>query len=373
MMFDIFCKVIDNHGDLGVCWRLCCELSRRGHAARLWVDDASALAWMAPQGQPGVTVHAWTQPIKLQDITPGEVLVEAFGCDIAPEFIACFKSKTGPKVWINLEYLSAEPYVERSHRLPSPVTRGPGQGLTKHFFYPGFTERTGGLLREADLKQRRQHFDAPAWLSKLGIPPSAARRISLFCYEPPALGELLAQLQNSPILTQLLVTAGRAQAAVATWLKAQGHEAPWGSSPAMQVGDFKPQVFKLGQLSLYALPYLTQHDYDHLLWACNLNFVRGEDSVVRALWSGAPVVWHIYPQDDNAHHAKLLAFLKQLQLPDAWCEFHQVWNGLQAGPLLKLDALLGDTSAFQQAQASLLRQEDLTTQLLAFVQAKLQA
>ena len=52
------------------------------------------------------------------------------------------------------------------------------------------------------------------------------------------------------------------------------------------------------------LPLLTQRDYDHLLWACDLNFVRGEDSFVRAQWAGAPFVWQIYPQDDGAHAAQ---------------------------------------------------------------------
>lgn len=376
MMFDIFCKVIDNHGDMGVCWRLCCDLVRRGQTVRLWVDDASALRWMAPLGQAGVTVHAWTEPLDLHNITPGDVLVEAFGCEVPPEFIALFASSTRPKAWINLEYLSAEPYVERSHGLPSPVMSGPGKGLTKHFFYPGFTSRTGGLLREADLRQRQHLFDAPAWLHKLGITPIAnptGRRISLFCYEPQALGALLEQLSTSEQPTQLLVTAGRAQAAVAACLQAQGHQLPWGQPQDVTLGSTAPAAFKLGALSIHALPYLTQVDYDHLLWACDLNFVRGEDSVVRALWSGAPLVWHIYPQDDAAHHDKLLAFLKQLALPPGWCEFHRVWNGLQPGPLPKLDTLLKDTSAFKTASLALQQHKDLTTQLLAFVQAKLQA
>ena len=46
-----------------------------------------------------------------------------------------------------------------------------------------------------------------------------------------------------------------------------------------------------------------------MLWACDFNFVRGEDSLVRAIWAGKPFVWQIYPQDDNAHYAKLEAFL----------------------------------------------------------------
>ena len=63
LLWDIFCRVIDNHGDLGVCWRLSCDLAARGQQVRLWVDDASALQWMASgalQGEvPDVRVLPW--------------------------------------------------------------------------------------------------------------------------------------------------------------------------------------------------------------------------------------------------------------------------------------------------------------------------
>ena len=58
-LWDIFCTVIDNHGDLGVCWRLTRQLRDAGQRVRLWVDDASALAWMAPNAhqEPGIEVR----------------------------------------------------------------------------------------------------------------------------------------------------------------------------------------------------------------------------------------------------------------------------------------------------------------------------
>jgi hypothetical protein len=323
---------------------------------------------MAPEGQPGVTVHAWTEPLNLQDIIPGEVLVEAFGCDVAPEFIAAFAEITSPKAWINLEYLSAEPYVERSHGLPSPVMSGPGKGLTKHFFYPGFTPKTGGLLREDDLAQRQASFNATAWLRSLGITREpGAQLVSLFCYEPAALPLYLETLQNAALQTsssatpstQLLVTAGRASAAVRQWLPTQSLDAPQQSSTPIN-------MVRTGQLQLQFLPMLSQHDYDHLLWACDLNFVRGEDSLVRALWSGKPFVWQIYPQDDNAHHIKLRAFLDQLAITGPWRQMFEVWNGLQ--PSSDLPGL--PSSAFTNADP-IWAQDDLTTRLLAFVQAHL--
>ena len=372
LLWDIFCRVIDNHGDLGVCWRLSCDLAARGQQVRLWVDDASALHWMASgalQGEvPDVRVLPWTQPIDpalLASLPASNVWVEAFGCEIAPEFIAAcacpssaggrFDSTSMP-TWINLEYLSAEPWVERMHALPSPVQHGPAAGRTKWFFYPGFTPHTGGLLREQDLAARQQAFDGAAWLQAQGIDARGERIASLFCYEPPPLGALLRQLDTATTPTHLLVTAGRAARAVARCLEDEN--------------ELQRLSGQREQLSLSYLPHLTQRAYDELLWACDVNFVRGEDSLVRALWAGAPLVWHIYPQpEDDAHHAKLGAFLDWLQAPASLRRFHHVWNGIEAGPLPEID-LPGWRACVQAARQRLLEQPDLGTQLIGFVAQK---
>ena len=373
MRWDIFCKVIDNYGDIGVCWRLCACLSARGEQVRLWVDDASALKWMAPEALrgnvPGVQVLAWTQPLAPDLLAqvraePGDVWVEAFGCEIAPEFIAVQHANTlatglndsktrRPSAWINLEYLTAESFALRSHGLPSPVMAGPGAGMTKHFFYPGFTEGTGGLLRESALAARRDAFDRANWLEQQHIPWQGERLISLFCYEPPALAPLLARLQAGEMPTRLLVTPGRAAAAVKAWFQNKNPPEPAWNGDSL--------------LSISYLPYFTQTDFDHLLWASDLNFVRGEDSVVRALWAGQAFVWQIYPQDDGAHGPKLEAFLDWLQAPPSLRHFHRVWNGLEAGPLPAIDVPLWQAVALA-ARERLLAQDDLATQLAQFIQ-----
>jgi len=371
-VWDIFCKVIDNFGDIGVCWRLAADLASRGHVVRLWVDDASALRWMAPAGCEGVHVLPWPQgdgPLDLEAARfaqqPPDVLIEAFGCDAAPEFLAAcagiaLSSGITP-VWINLEYLSAEDYVERCHGLPSPVQSGPAAGWTKWFFYPGFTDNTGGLLREPGLLERQALFDRDKWLQAQGIESKGEPLVSLFCYEPPALQSLLTQfaqqgLQGRPV--RLLVAAGRAAAAVRAL--AGGKSGQGGS----------------GQLAITYLPLLTQLEFDHLLWACDLNFVRGEDSVVRALWAGKPFVWQIYPQDDDAHFPKLQAFLETLQLPPSLRAFHAIWNSraaperaTQATPLLPPNLGVWQTAALA-ARTRLAGQDDLVTRLLGFVAKK---
>jgi len=378
MQWDIFCKVIDNFGDIGVCWRLCADLASRDHTVRLWVDDASALAWMAPGAVegcwPGVQVRDWLDaqnPAVLQQLPPAHVWIEGFGCEIATEFIAARAMNTWassqnypkPPVWINLEYLSAEAYVERCHALPSPVMQGPAQGWTKHFYYPGFTERTGGLLRETDYLERQAAFDhsaRSAWLAQHGVAWQGQRLVSLFCYEPPALTDLLRGLTHSATPTLLLVTPGRAQRAAQAALEQMG-VSPVGA----------------GALTLHWLEPLTQTEFDKLLWACDLNLVRGEDSLVRAIWAGKPWLWQIYPQDDGAHADKLQALLDQMQAPASLQTAQRTWNGLAATLGTGFKALdwgglpLAEWSAAAHGwRHHLLQMDDLASQLTDFVQKK---
>lgn len=347
MEWDLFCEVVDNHGDLGVCWRLAVDLARRGERVRLFVDDASALAWMAPRGEPGVAVQPWATAEAARPAV--DVVVETFGCDPPGPFLRRMRERAAPPLWIDLEYLSAEAYVERSHALPSPQSVGDAAGLTRWFYYPGFTPPTGGLLREPDLMQRRARFDAKAWLAARGLAPAPGERVaSLFCYANPALPALLERLAGEPTL--LLVTAGLA---------------------TQQVDAALGDRSTLGRMRVHRLPWLTQVDYDHLLWACDLNLVRGEDSFVRAQWAGAPFVWQIYPQRDAAHAAKLEAFLARFletaepDLAQACAALWRQWNGGAPAPAWP------DAGAWrahcERWREGLLDQPDLATQLLGFV------
>jgi uncharacterized repeat protein (TIGR03837 family) len=381
MRWDIFCLVIDNHGDLGVCWRLARELAARGQQVRLWVDQPQALHWMAPQPSAAIELVHWRQPPstrdarRLPDGTPltaqaADVVIEAFGCDIDPQHIMLDAAR--PPRWLNLEYLSAQSYVERNHGLPSPVMSGPAAGQRKHFFYPGFTARTGGLLREAGLAQRQQQFDGPGWRRRNGLPgaPDGSRLVSLFCYEPAQLPGLLQHWSNADAATRLLVTPGRAQAAV----QAAGAALGWPANSAA--------TRTVGALTLQLLPYCSQPEFDELLWSCQLNFVRGEDSLVRAIWAARPFVWQIYPQHDGAHLAKLDAFLSfwlagaPSDLQTLVRRWHHWWNHQPGDPGLlpaappQLSA--SQLDAWQQwadaARQRLWRQDDLCTQLIRFVE-----
>ena len=389
--WDIFCQVIDNFGDIGVCWRLACNLAQRGQQVRLWVDDPSALQWMAPHmqvdaAQPhhALQVRTWTTNApRIGADVPGDVVVEAFGCTIDPTWVISrntinsiaaragnttsnhdfsikdTSSNEHSLTWINLEYLSAEGYAARSHGLPSPVMAGPAAGMTKWFFYPGFTAGTGGLLREADI----------ALPDALPLAAGETQRVSLFCYESPALPQLLQQLGQGPHSTQLQVTHGRASSAVQTAL--QTLKKPVSSdqfnkkTPLQSPLNLLNQLLNLEHLEINFQALMPQPSYDALLRSCHLNVVRGEDSLVRALWAGQAFVWHIYPQSDGAHAAKLDAFLDWLHAPADLRLFHHVWNGLSPQPLPVI-ANATWAKVTQQARQRLLLQNDLASQLIGW-------
>ena len=345
MRWDVFCRVIDNYGDIGVCWRLCRALAERDQMVRLWVDDASALGWMAPSGRASVEVHAWSAA-ENSTVAAGDVVIEAFGCDPPAGFVGRMAARSPAPVWIHRESLSAEDYVERSHGLASPQGCGAGQGLTKWFYYPGYTAATGGLLRSSAPRE------APsAWLAAHGWAPRPGERtVLVFCYPGAPLDALVPALGPAP--TQLLCAPGTA-AGLVERVQASPH------------------------LRARCLPHLPQVTFDELLHCTDLNLVRGEDSFVQAQWAAVPFIWQPYVQPDGVHLAKLDAFLDRfvaasgLAAPHAGAlrQLWHAWSG--AGPW---PGSWPDESAWRCAclrwRAGLLAQADLAGQLIQFAREK---
>ncbi len=321
MRWDIFCNVVDHFGDIGASWRLARQLHvEHGIDVRLWVDDLGTFRRLCPELDPhtrsqsvgGVGVRRWAGADTAAPDADGvgDVIVEAFGSRVPMPWMTAMAARDPKPVWINLEYLSAEDWVEGCHRLTSPHPRLP---LTKHFFFPGFTAGTGGLLRERDLGlQREQALPARE--------PCAGNvtTVSLFGYGGPAVGALLAAWAHSTEPVLALIPESVLLADVAAFF----------GSAAAAVGD----RFERGALSALVLPFQSQPQYDRLLWSCDCNFVRGEDSFVRAQWAERPFVWNIYPQAGGAHWAKLHAFHERYgaglsaDAAAAVREFWRQWN-----------------------------------------------
>ena len=375
--WDIFCTVIDNYGDIGVSWRLARSLAREhGLRVRLWIDDLSAFQQMQPEIQldlaqqlcNDVTVCAW--PAAMSATQPAEVVIEAFGCVLPEIYVAAMAAQSPPPVWVNLEYLSAESWVGGHHGLPSPHPQLP---LTKYFFFPGYDAATGGLLRERDLLAHRERFllnETAAYWQALGLAVPAANewRVSLFAYENPALAELLDAWAAGSEPVTLLVPEGRILSQLADWL----------GEKDLQAGA----VARHGALEVRVLPFTSQDGYDRLLWACDFNFVRGEDSCVRAQWAARPLVWQAYPQAEAAHFDKLEALLAcytALLAPAAAQSISACWrrwNGVPDAPNMAecwsgMKEWRGELMAHAAAwQMKLAQQPSLADALVAFAESK---
>ena len=299
---------------------------------RLWVDDLGSFARIAPglrtdadaQTFEGIEVRRWPDPdiaalpstvlplpaehgsltLTEHAFAPHDIVIEAFACELPDAFISVLRMASPPVLWLNLEYLSAETWVDDCHGLASLRP----DGLKKTFFFPGFTQSTGGLLREPELLQardatQRNRQSMIDTLAGIGLTRLAdalqnphARLVNLFCYPHVPLHDILAALDRA--------SAGDTDARFVVC-------AANGVAPSLEaVAASYPGI------RVERIPFLAQADFDRLLWCGDLNIVRGEDSFVRAIWAARPMLWHIYPQSDDAHLAKLDAWLERYEAPE---------------------------------------------------------
>ena len=358
--FDIFCRVVDNYGDSGVCWRLARQLAARPHSAtvRLWVDDLHSLAKIEPVIQPQlaqqkvaqVDIRQWSDHTSFPALH--QVVIEAFACEL-PQ---CVRDQISHQhLWINLEYLSAESWVDDFHGHASPQ----GQQQRKFFFFPGFTSKTGGLLREHNLLSHQQqwlanHNNARLLWSKLGIAPAVQNELSnhkrqqllLFNYPNAPVDGLLSALNQSGqkfiVLSPYPLTTAQLSS---------GHD----------------------DVLWHQFSFVPQDEFDQLLWLSAVNIVRGEDSLLRALWAGKPMIWQPYLQDDDLHISKLEALLKTSPLTPSTHALMHAWSTGDSTDFAKQLAQQLQTPQWEiwnkEAElwrAHLLEHDDLCTRLIGF-------
>jgi uncharacterized repeat protein (TIGR03837 family) len=340
-VIDLFCRVVDNFGDAGVCFRLARQLVREhGHTVRLFIDQPEILEGFAIDCDAMLRIHRWNDADEVQ---PAPIVLATFCCRLPEPYITKMAAMRPQPTWINIEYLSAESWVESHHGLPSIH---PATGLREYFFYPGFTTHTGGLLREGDALAR---MDATATV------PNTMWTASIFCYPTPAFDGLLEAWNDARTPVLALVPEGKMTAHLG--LDAERSE---------------------GCVTLRPIPFQTQDDYDGLLARCDFNVVRGEDSFVRAQWAAKPFLWHIYPQHEAAHLLKLEAFLTRVadsvgenQTQEGWHALVQRWNRDDAaGVGAAWPAFASEFSRWRRLALAwrkhIIAQPDLITQLLEF-------
>lgn len=319
----LFCRVIDNYGDIGVAWRLARLFAEHGLAVVLWHDCAtSAAALMRGEQVANVRVALWDADIDAAvRETAAQALpdcvVEMFACDLpdaARELVRRHRV-----LWLNWEYLSAEAWAQDWHGKASLQA----DGTEKFFWLMGFTPQSGGLLHERDYAARAQVAQTETRrdvLLRLGVPAAwltdawAQERWFCFAYASAIWPRWLRLWAASPVRRECWL-AGH-QIVDALW---QAGAVP--PDALRQAGD----VWQCGNVRLVRTAFVAQSAFDAVLQAADGVLVRGEDSFVRAQLAGKPLLWHIYPQDEMAHAAKLHAFWHAAYPPQqAWTVAHAI-------------------------------------------------
>jgi len=356
---DIFCSIVDNFGDIGVCWRLARQMTvEHQFCVRLFIDNIQDAKAILPDDRMGVQVIHWTDEIKYNEAA--DIVIEAFGCSLSENVLLAIVLKQS--VWIDLEYLTAEDWAIECHAIPS---KHPTLKIEKTLFFPSFDRGNGGIIRENDLVSRRNTFlnDKNAqneWRKSHFMPEICDNTIdiSLFYYKYAPIEDLMKILSNSGKKVRVF-------------------------KPVSILTDNQPNFVKTeGLLEIYEVSFLPQYDYDYLLWTCDLNFVRGEDSFVRAQLAGKPFIWNIYVQDKSTYLVKLKAFLEKIRpfydeasferlanLHELWNEEGEIKNKLsKVGWIQNPDSFAKLESGAKKWSDYLLSQTDLATQLLAFAE-----
>ncbi|SFS92349.1 conserved hypothetical protein, PP_1857 family [Succinivibrio dextrinosolvens] len=277
-MIDVFCDVIDNFGDAGVCLRLCRDFSKKNFEVRLFCNNVNILNKITNSEDDSnrfLSLFSWSDDTV--DYEPSEVVIQAFSVRLPDNLIK--KIKSIKSVVVNLEYLTAETFAEDCHKLPSYA-----DGFESFFFFPGFTRKTGGVVIEESFLEKLKNKEG-----------SNSKNLTLFSYENEKVKTVINSLNNQKLILNIFEGKGLNN-----------------FNNLFNLNLATGEEYKLNELTIKALPMVSQDEYDSYLIDSFLNLVRGEDSIVRAMLSGNPFLWHIYPQEENAHKDKIEALFYRM-------------------------------------------------------------
>ena len=313
----VLCRVVDNFGDIGFCWRLSRSLLEvcPNIKLRLVVSDLASFSALdsridaskSVQSVSGIEVLDWNDAESCKKAfseTPPRVVLECFQCgrpDWLEEILFAFGREDIVHI-INVEYLTAEDWADEFHCLKS-ATRS--KNVKKVNFMPGFSKKTGGLVldksfmsslsereyaksllqKEANIEVNDDDFNVVVFSYERDFTP-VVRALS-------ALAESLAEKKGKRV--RVFLTEGKSRKSFLSAIE-------------KEVDEKKADAPFL----LTKLPFLTQATWDALLTLCDFNFVRGEDSMARACLCGVPFVWHAYPQEAEWQTVKVNALMKKM-------------------------------------------------------------
>ncbi len=289
---DIFCEVIDNYGDVGVAYRFARAFKReyKNKKIRFIVNKLEEINMIKKNDD--IPIISYEEIKNSKNITPADLIFENFSCNIPDNYYK--KAIYESMLLINVEYFSAEDWIKDFHLQESII----GIGKLKKFFYmPSIIQNSGGIIIDEEFLERKikvrenKNFYLNKFLklSKTSVESNNFNLIiSVFSYEKN-FDSFMKTLQklNKKILLLIL-----------------------GEKTQKNFINYFDKNNKYDRITVVKFPFLPYEEYEELISLCDINFVRGEDSIVRALLLEKPFLWHIYPQEENLHIEKLKSFLE---------------------------------------------------------------
>ncbi len=305
---DIFCEIIDNFGDIGVVYRISKELKKIFQNVRIRIvlnrlEEFKAINkkvkdtdYQEIDGLICVTEKYVKENIETFGVS--DVFIEAFGCNVPEEYVK--QAKENSKLWINLEYLSGEKWIEDFHLCESLID---SKTLKKIFFMPGFSEKSGGVIIDSGFLERMKYGKEnrdevfKKYFKDFDLKDKFIGTV--FSYEKN-FENLLETLKNYEKETVLLLMGEKTQKSFSEILKKNLTE------------DYG-NIVKYGKITMIYSDFFSQEEYEEIISASDFNFTRGEDSFVRGIILGKPFMWHIYLQEEKAHMDKIKAFTERFK------------------------------------------------------------
>ena len=321
MNIAVLCKVVDNFGDIGVVWRLCCQLSNQiekenfTSKINLIVDDLVSFNKICNsvdsnksfQIVDNINIFNWNDEKLCYDEfskNDGEnlsVILEVFQCG-RPSWMEkiLFEEKLNRTVQIiMIDYLTAEKYAEDFHCLQS-LTRS--SKVQKVNFMPGFTNKTGGLIIDSEWEQLCDYKNNK----------------TLLCFTYDRNWDALANAcKKSNYIEKVLIAPGKGfESLKKSFYSDLGFitNPKNGRVKALSKACLGTYFIKDSNLRIEELSFMNQNEWDKMLKNCGGLFIRGEESMSRACLSGIPFVWHAYPQSDEYQLIKVRALLERMSV-----------------------------------------------------------
>ncbi len=325
----ILCKVVDNFGDIGFVWRLAKNLHENfsDYKIRIVIDNLSAFKNLCPQVELnlseqeilGIKIFSWSEEdfcYKEFSVHNPEIILECFQCS-RPGWLEKLLFDEGVKnivQIINIDYLTAEDYAEEFHCLKSGTRN---IRVKKINFMPGFTERTGGLVLDQpflDNHDSKKNTGTVSQILMFNYPKNFVPVINALNEFAIKNGKFAINLARGAgkdsFLDSLRICDKNAEFAIKKNNSAIGQ-----SEFAIKNDKIAIEVLAINHLkfAINELPFLSQENWDKMMCAQDLLFVRGEDSLSRACLCGKPFVWQAYVQDDDYQLVKVSALLQRME------------------------------------------------------------